>query len=309
MTEDRRLNLQTRNQASAAVAPLEQCAYRVEHVTPPLGAAFDFSWDGARSYLAAHDMVLRDGEMSGDDLAPTHIQDMRGKLTFLPEGMRVRGWCDPTKRTNAFTALYFDTDWFLDQIGASERSRAARPMIYFENSHLERLMQRLAHVAQKGVHAPRIMADSLAFLVVTELLDLEAARGANSGLSKSQLEAAQHFIEANLGNDISLDDIAGAAGLSSFHFSRSFKHATGVSPHQYLLSARIRHAQDLLCASHLPLAEIGALVGFKTPSHFSRTFAQITGLPPRHYRAHTTHLARSATGDAPVVKLRSKRKR
>jgi AraC-like DNA-binding protein len=61
------------------------------------------------------------------------------------------------------------------------------------------------------------------------------------------------FIDQNLSENISLEDLARLAGLSSYHFSRKFKADLGIAPHAYVLSRRIDRAKSLLNNSRLPL--------------------------------------------------------
>ena len=71
------------------------------------------------------------------------------------------------------------------------------------------------------------------------------------------------------------------AGMSLFHFSRSFKQSTGLPPHQYILRRRIEHAKSLLKTNELGIAEIGQRLGFSDQSHFTLIFRNSwVRLPP-----------------------------
>jgi AraC family transcriptional regulator len=96
---------------------------------------------------------------------------------------------------------------------------------------------------------------------------------------------AIEFIEANLAGDIRLTDIAAAAGQSLFHFSRTFRSATGLTPHRYLTQARIERAKTLLREGDLPLVVIADEAGFSDQSHMSRVFRRMTGWTPKSFRA------------------------
>jgi AraC-like DNA-binding protein len=74
------------------------------------------------------------------------------------------------------------------------------------------------------------------------------------------------------------------AKLSSYHFLRSFKAVTGVTPHQWLLRARLRAAAEKLAASKMPVTDIALDVGFDDLSNFIRTFRAEFGASPRQYR-------------------------
>lgn len=78
--------------------------------------------------------------------------------------------------------------------------------------------------------------------------------------------------------------LARMARLSPYHFLRSFKAATGVTPHQWLLRARLREAAEKLAATHAPVTDIALDVGFEDLSNFTRSFRAEFGASPRQFR-------------------------
>jgi AraC family transcriptional regulator len=105
------------------------------------------------------------------------------------------------------------------------------------------------------------------------------------GLIDRRIRRAVEFMQANLGQDLPLKEIAAASYLSPYHFARLFKKLTGTTPHSYLASLRAASARSLLAETDLPVNEIGSRVGYASASHFSRAFSQATGLTPRAFRA------------------------
>jgi AraC family transcriptional regulator len=89
----------------------------------------------------------------------------------------------------------------------------------------------------------------------------------------------------NLEGRPTLEQMAGVAHLSPYHFARQFKASTGLAPHQYLISRRIERAQHLLRAhDELGLTEVALRVGFSDQSHFSFHFKRIVGITPGQFR-------------------------
>ncbi|HEX8502883.1 MAG TPA: AraC family transcriptional regulator [Pyrinomonadaceae bacterium] len=140
---------------------------------------------------------------------------------------------------------------------------------------------------QDGVS--RLYAESLANVLAVHVLRHYTAAGDGprrfaGGLSGQTLRRVLSYIAENHGRDLSLEDLAGEAAMSTFHFAREFKRATGTTPHQHLLKFRVERAKELLAGSQLPLAEVGLRTGFSHQSHFSRLFRRYTGTTPQTYR-------------------------
>ncbi len=149
-------------------------------------------------------------------------------------------------------------------------------------------MALMAEVVSEGP-AGRLYAESLANVLAVHLLrhytqDGDRLRTVIGGLTGRKLNLATEFIEDNIERDLGITEIADAVDLSPFHFARSFKQATGVSPHQYLIKSRIERAKTLLAKSELPIVEVGISVGFKNQSHFTTLFRRVTHLTPKAYR-------------------------
>jgi AraC-like DNA-binding protein len=105
-----------------------------------------------------------------------------------------------------------------------------------------------------------------------------------SGLQRYKLRRVMAYVEASIGGPISLDDLATVAGVSRFHFHRQFRKSVGVTPHEYVLRARIERAKGLLTDSDLSVGEVSGAVGFADQSHFSNIFRKLKAMTPRGFR-------------------------
>jgi AraC family transcriptional regulator len=150
----------------------------------------------------------------------------------------------------------------------------------------------LSLLAEFESEAPggRLYVESLSNLLAVHLLRHYTAEGVGAerrfrgGLSGGRLRRVLAFIEDSYESDVSLAELARVGGMSTFHFAREFKRATGTTPHQYLIKLRVERAKTLLTESELPLVEVSSRTGFSHQSHFTRLFRRLTGTTPQSYR-------------------------
>jgi AraC-like DNA-binding protein len=95
---------------------------------------------------------------------------------------------------------------------------------------------------------------------------------------------AIEYMHANLADSVRLEDIAGTAGLSVFHFSRMFRDTTGMAAHRYLTEARVEKVKLLLLEKEQSLAAIAEETGFSDQSHMSKVFRRFAGTTPKQFR-------------------------
>lgn len=118
----------------------------------------------------------------------------------------------------------------------------------------------------------------------------ELAAGAAPSPLRASAEDSRRAVHAALfldefsHRDIRLEDMAREAGMSPWHFLRIFSKVLGVTPHQYLLRSRLRHAARLLADRERSVTDIAYDVGFADLSNFVRTFRRAAGVSPRGFR-------------------------
>ena len=108
-----------------------------------------------------------------------------------------------------------------------------------------------------------------------------------TGTKRTEMRIAEllRHLESSPVQSLRLEDLARTAGLSRYHFLRAFKSVTGVTPHQWVLRARLRNAAHRLATSRSPVTEIALDVGFADLSNFIRSFGAEYGVSPRKFRA------------------------
>ena len=100
----------------------------------------------------------------------------------------------------------------------------------------------------------------------------------------ARLRRARDHIDRSFDEPLDLDALARVAGVSKYHFARSFEAAYGETPIRYLTRRRIERAQDLLRVANLTVTEVCMAVGFASLGSFSARFSQLVGESPTVYR-------------------------
>jgi AraC-like DNA-binding protein len=114
---------------------------------------------------------------------------------------------------------------------------------------------------------------------------------------------AKDLADARYFEQLGVDDLARAAGLSRAHFSREFRAAFGESPHTYLLTRRMERAAALLRTTDHSVAQICLSVGLQSIGSFTTSFKRTYGVTPTAYRAAYPPAAARAMLPACVVRF------
>jgi AraC family transcriptional regulator len=99
-----------------------------------------------------------------------------------------------------------------------------------------------------------------------------------------RLNIALEYMQSNFDRTITLDEVAAAACLSTFHFKRLFKDAFRLPPYQYLKSIRMDKAKELLCREEMSVQEVCKAVGWGDTSSFIRLFKKENFITPHQYK-------------------------
>lgn len=117
------------------------------------------------------------------------------------------------------------------------------------------------------------------------LLSKDRSRDEALGKRMDSLSArAMEYMEENLAEPLTVADLAGHFHLSEYHFIRTFKKATGLSPYSYLTDLRITRSKRLLVETDSSIEEISRLSGFADPANYIEKFKRLTGETPLKYR-------------------------
>jgi AraC-like DNA-binding protein len=185
-------------------------------------------------------------------------------------------------------AFHMRPDYFAEIASSAGGSASYR----FEKAMLPATGRSLSLMAR----AQSIVGHNDAFQIdetVTALLEdlVTATSGAHptqqtvSARDERRVSAALHLIEDDFAEALDLDDLAAAAGMSKYHFIRTFRSIVGRSPHQYLLGIRLRHVAERLMSTADAITDIALSCGFGDISTFVSQFKRQFGETPTLFRA------------------------
>jgi len=109
-------------------------------------------------------------------------------------------------------------------------------------------------------------------------------RGGSNALPRHKVRAVAAHVVGNLDRPIRVAELAALANISPHHFSRQFRSATGLAPHQYVHHCRMRRAAQLLIDTEMSVCSVAIEVGCVDQSHFANTFRRTFGCTPREFQ-------------------------
>lgn len=152
-------------------------------------------------------------------------------------------------------------------------------------------VRNLAQAKARGVFVRPQTEDLVTEAMVISILDglMDHRRwGRPRPVTHSNPEGIRRAIELaenTLDRQLSLEQLAQAAAMSTYHFARTFKAATGMTPMRYVWKRRIELARTMLKDRRHTLVQVALACGFSNQSHFTTAFKEATGVTPAVYRA------------------------
>lgn len=196
-------------------------------------------------------------------------------------------------------SVWLGSEMFAEIADAMPSSAGARlmPGPASRGARIEGLIRLLiseASAADEGVLAA---SEALGEALAIEALRVAPSERRSRTASDPRIRAAIDRVETEIDRPINVDEMARAAGMSRFHFSRIFREEVGSSPYQFLIEARVRRAASLLRTGRYSVTEAALSSGFNDLGRFARSFRKIIGCSPSEAQAARSdaRTARSAT--------------
>ena len=215
-----------------------------------------------------------------------------GDICFIPENAEARVAWKNHEKIQKSIIFEFDAQIFScyapELISPNFGNGQLIPKNFSMCLELEYLLRIVGQEVVSNGARGQLFAQSVFRLIAIQIAQMNwtqpAASATDSHRPDTRVSRAIEFIETHYSRDISLLEIANAAGLSITQLTQVFQKTTGETPYSYVISRRLRQAVQLLHHSDLPIAHIALDVGFADQAHLTRTFQRRFGKTPKLVR-------------------------
>ncbi|HLK62572.1 MAG TPA: AraC family transcriptional regulator [Bryobacteraceae bacterium] len=179
---------------------------------------------------------------------------------------------------SALRSIVIDTGADPDRLEIRNRFQVRDP-------ELEALLWVIKREMETGFRSGPLYLDGLALAVASRIVACHSSLAPApmpriEGLAGNSLKKVLSFIEEHLPENLSLEQIASAAGMGVSHFKAQFRKAVGMPVHRYVIRRRVERARSLLLEDGLSMADVAQASGFAHQSHMEH-MRRVLGAAPR----------------------------
>lgn len=167
-----------------------------------------------------------------------------------------------------------------EEMGLDPDRAGIEPRCHVRDPRIEHIAWALAAEHRESSPNGLVYRESLGMALAVHLLGHHRAPAQPRGLSRTQVTRITEYIEAHLGEDVTLPRLARVTGVSASHLRVLFKRSVGIPVHAYVIQRRVERARDLLLRGDLPASEIALEAGFAHQSHMARCMRRVLGVTP-----------------------------
>lgn len=176
-----------------------------------------------------------------------------------------------------------------DMLGRSVAEVRLRDLLQTRDPTITGIVEAIAREAGQRACGSALYVEALGTQLAVHLLRHHASvslrePSARGRLSPGQMRRLDEHIAEHLHEAITLEGLAGVAGLGTWTFARHFRRSYGRAPHAYVVDQRVVRAQQLLAHGSLALKEVASACGFADQAHLTRVMHDRLGTTPGQLR-------------------------
>lgn len=220
-----------------------------------------------------------------------------GETVILPEGVSMNVGFPGASKKRPVQCATLALDW--DQVNKNleflneQYPNTETPFewkLNFEQYHFENnkelaaSINRLIHISLEDSTAKDALADlSLKFLLMRLIQTQNLAQINRDQLPDSRMGDVVQYIQKNIGQKITIEELSKEACMSSSAFFQQFKRSYGVAPLEYILQRRIEFAKKIMSDPEVTISNVCYQSGFNSINHFIKIFKRQEGVTPGQY--------------------------
>jgi AraC family transcriptional regulator len=229
----------------------------------------------------------------------------RGTVWLCPAGIR-EDFIEIAEPMEHVLHLYLPASPFretaLRDLGVDPATLELRYEAIDHDQFIEQIAERILEELEQETAAGRLLIETLALALSAHLVSKYSASGvrpkfpisADKPLLRPRLARVAEFVEAHIDKTFTVAEMASVACMSTGHFARSFRAATGVTPHAFVSGKRLDFVRQQLAANDRSIADIALAAGFSSQANFTRAFHKATGATPAQFRTKMGKSARTS---------------
>jgi AraC family transcriptional regulator len=240
--------------------------------------------------IVNHNIVFHIANPASVDLTIDGRNDTRtrrpGDLSLFPAGTAIRAR-SPHPHRVLVVSLSHELMGHAASDGLQNHSFDPHPILYLRDTHIRHICKALKAEAAADFSSGPLYGESLGLALAIRFLGRYSKSPPlirRGGLPPRMLRRVVDFIDSELHTSLRMESLAQIAGLSQFRFAHNFKAETGMSPHQFVMRARIERAKSLLRETDLTIVEIALAIGLQSSSQFNALFKRELNTTPGDFR-------------------------
>ena len=214
---------------------------------------------------------------------------VHGDIDIIPPHMPMRWEMHDNETTLLLNLPQTLLSSVANESGVNETQVRISNRFQIRDTELEIICWAMKREMELGYPSGRFYLDGLAIAVASRVVARHSSAAklteeSKQGLDGRRLKLVLSFIEDQLAENLSLEQIAAIAGISVSHLNALFRRSTGVPLYQYIIQRRVERAKTLLIEGGLSMAEIALAAGFAHQSHMARHMRRMLGVSPREMK-------------------------
>lgn len=217
----------------------------------------------------------------------TEIKNKKSDIWFVPANATIS---KVTNDTHEFIAVRLKHDKLVDSAkNIIDNNVILKPIYNIKDPHLEHIFKLMLSEVQTNNTNGKYFIDSLVSLLSIHFIGNYCIKNTDlveniDGLIQKDFDNIINYINNNLSNNITLEQLSSDLKMDKFDLIKKFKKSKNITPYQFIIQRKLEHSKYLLRNKAYSISDIANMLNFSDQAHFSNTFKKMFGLTPNKYK-------------------------